>query len=102
MDLIGGAWTAKVIWHLQGGSRRFSELRSYMAPISAKVLSQRLKELEAKHVVQKGASAGAPASTEYALTALGHKLIPAIESIAEVGHELRKQGEWPRRARRSH
>jgi hypothetical protein len=39
MELLGGAWTAKLIWHLQGEPRRFSELRTYMTPISAKMLS---------------------------------------------------------------
>ena len=39
MELLGGAWTPNVIWHLQGGPRRFSELEADMKPISAKVRS---------------------------------------------------------------
>ena len=27
MELLGGAWTPNVIWHLSGGGRRFSELQ---------------------------------------------------------------------------
>ena len=37
MQLLGGAWTPYVIWHLAGGPRRFSELEADIPPISAKV-----------------------------------------------------------------
>jgi DNA-binding HxlR family transcriptional regulator len=92
MELLGGAWTPNVIWHLQGGARRFSELQAYMAPISAKVLSQRLKELEAKRVVRREVLNTTPPSVEYSLTDLGRELVPAIEAIAHVGYKLRQQG----------
>ena len=51
MALLGGAWTPNVIWYLSGEARRFSELRSDIPLISAKVLSGRLHELEDKGVV---------------------------------------------------
>lgn len=92
MELLGGAWTPNVIWQLQGGARRFSELQDYMTPISAKVLSQRLKELEAKQVVRRTVLQTTPPSVEYALTELGQELVPAIEAIAHVGYKLRQQG----------
>lgn len=92
MELLGGAWTPNVIWNLQGGARRFSELQTYMAPISAKVLSQRLKDLEAKHVVRRKVLDTKPPSVEYSLTDLGRELVPAIEAIAHVGYKLKQQG----------
>jgi len=33
-----------------------------------------------------------PPSVEYELTPLGSRLIPAIEAIVDVGHELKEQG----------
>lgn len=92
MELLGGAWTPNVIWHLQADPRRFSELQADMAPISAKVLSQRLKELEAKGVLSRRVLATTPPSVEYALTDLGRELVPAIEAIAHVGYKLKQQG----------
>jgi DNA-binding HxlR family transcriptional regulator len=91
MELLGGAWTPNVIWNLQAGARRFSELQAYMAPISAKVLSQRLKDLEAKHVVRREVLDTKPPSVEYSLTDLGRELVPAIEAIAHVGYKLKLQ-----------
>ena len=46
MAFIGGAWTPNILWHLAQGPRRFSELRADMPLVSAKVLTQRLRELE--------------------------------------------------------
>ena len=91
MELLGGAWTPNVIWHLSGGVRRFSELQMDMRPISAKVLSVRLKDLERKGVVRRAVIDSSPPSVEYSLSALGLELVPAIEAIAEVGHKLKHQ-----------
>lgn len=89
MELLGGAWTPKVIWHLTQGARRFTELKIYMAPISAKMLSQRLKNLEEKGVVTRKVVPTSPPSVEYQLTDLGHELLPAIEEIGKIGAKLK-------------
>lgn len=91
MELLGGAWTPNVIWYLSGGPRRFSELAADMAPISAKMLSQRLKALEEKGVVTRTVMDTSPPSVEYALTDLGREIVPAIEAIAHVGYKLRQR-----------
>lgn len=97
MELLGGAWTPALIWRLSGGARRFSELMADMAPISAKVLSQRLKDLEAKGVVTRTVMDTSPPSVEYALTDLGQELVPAIEAIAHVGYKLRQRQQGAKR-----
>lgn len=93
MKLLGGAWTPNVIWYLSEGPRRFSELRSDIPRISAKVLSARLREMEEKGVVTRTVMPTSPPSTEYALTPLGRELLPAIEAIAAIGARL-KQPRW--------
>ncbi|HEX4847382.1 MAG TPA: helix-turn-helix domain-containing protein [Novosphingobium sp.] len=94
MGVIGGAWTPNILWHLRGGPRRFSELKIDIPPISAKMLSTRLRELEELGVLRRKVMPTSPPSVEYSLDELGHRLIPAIEAIAKVGEELkqRKQG----------
>ena len=91
MDLIGGAWTPNIIWYLSGGARRFSELRADVKPISAKMLSARLKEMESIGVVDRRVVDTSPPSVEYSLTPLGRELIPAIEAIARVGFKLKRE-----------
>lgn len=92
MGIIGGAWTPNILWYLRGGPRRFSELKADIPPISPKMLSTRLRELEARGVVRRKVMPTSPPSVEYSLDELGHRLIPAIEAIAEVGEELRRRG----------
>lgn len=91
MDLIGGAWTPNIIWYLSGGARRFSELREDVKPISAKMLSTRLKEMEAIGIVDRTVVDTSPPSVEYSLTLLGRDLVPAIEAIAHVGYKLKRE-----------
>ena len=92
MKIIGGAWTPNVIWSLRAGQRRFSELRADIPPVSPKVLSTRLRELESRGVLTRTIMPTSPPSVEYSLTQLGARLIPAIEAIVEVGHELKQKG----------
>ena len=89
MAVLGGAWTPNVIWCLSGGPRRFTELRADIPAVSAKVLTARLRSLEAKGVVTRRVMATSPPSVEYALTELGRELVPAIAAIAAVGHKLK-------------
>lgn len=89
MAILGGAWTPNVIWYLSGGPRRFSELRADIPTISAKVLTQRLRELEDKGAVTRTVMPTSPPSVEYALTEFGRELVPAIAAIVEAGHRLK-------------
>ena len=89
MALLGGAWTPNLVWYLSGGPRRFGELRTDIPRISAKVLSARLRTMEAKGVVSRTVLPTSPPSVEYALTELGEELIPVIEAIVKVGAKLK-------------
>lgn len=89
MAVISGAWAPNIIWALRAGSRRFSELRADIPPISAKVLSTRLTQLQERGVISRRVRRTSPPSTEYELTPLGAELIPALDAIVEVGHRLK-------------
>jgi DNA-binding HxlR family transcriptional regulator len=89
MRLLAGAWAPNVIWYLSVQPRRFGELRVDIPRISARVLSARLRELEAKGVVSREVVASTPPSVEYSLTDLGRELVPAIAAIVEVGRKLK-------------
>ena len=88
LSVIGGAWGPSIIWKLSQGPMRFSELKSAITQVSPKVLTTRLKELEANGVVDRRVLDTSPPSVEYSLNDFGFRLIPAIEAIAEVGKDL--------------
>jgi DNA-binding HxlR family transcriptional regulator len=90
LNIIGGAWTPNIIWYLSQHPRRFSELKADIPGISAKVLSARLKKLEADGVVVREVLPTSPPSVEYSLSILGLELKPAIEAIVAVGHRLKE------------
>jgi DNA-binding HxlR family transcriptional regulator len=89
MAFIGGAWTPNIIWYLSSGPRRFSELRSDIPFVSAKVLTQRLRELEERGILTRSVQPTSPPSVEYALTDLGQEFKPVIDAIVAVGHRLK-------------
>ncbi|MGD1878685.1 MAG: winged helix-turn-helix transcriptional regulator [Kiloniellaceae bacterium] len=91
MEVLKGAWTPNIIWFLSGGPRRFSELRVDIPKVSAKVLTARLRDLEAKGVLRREVKPTSPPSVEYSLTDLGEQLIPAINAIVDVGLKLKER-----------
>lgn len=90
MRLLGGAWTPNVLWYLRDSPRRFSELKSDLDGISAKMLSARLRTLERDGVIYREVKPTSPPTVEYGLTPLGGRLIPAIDAVVAVGHELKR------------
>ena len=99
MRLLQGAWAPNVIWYLSAEPRRFGELRHDIPRISARVLSARLREMEARGLITRKVLATSPPSAEYALTDLGRELIPAIRAIVEVGMKLKDRAASRQRAR---
>jgi DNA-binding HxlR family transcriptional regulator len=91
MSLLNGAWTPNIIWYLAQGPRRFSELRADIARVSAKVLTQRLRDLEEKGVLTREVLPTSPPSVEYGLTELGRELLPVISAIVDVGVRLKRR-----------
>ncbi len=90
LKLLAGAWTPQILWYLRTEPRRFGDLKRDLGPISAKVLTTRLRELEKRGVVTRTVMHSSPPTVEYALTPLGHKLNPILKSVAEVGKEITK------------
>lgn len=89
MNLLSGAWTTHVLWHLQATPRRFGELRVDMPDISAKTLTARLRMLEQHGLVARTVMPTSPPSTEYRLTDLGQEVFPVLRAIADVGWKLK-------------
>ena len=90
MEVLGGVWTPQIIWYLSKTPRRFSELKSDLAEISAKVLTERLKRLEKQDIVKRTAIDSSPPSVEYSLTKKGELLVPVVEQISKTGAKLKQ------------
>lgn len=89
MAKLGGAWTPNIIWYLGAGARRFTELKADLGTVSAKVLTARLRRMEAQGIVRREVLPTSPPTVEYSLTDLGRELQPAIAAIVAVGNRLK-------------
>lgn len=85
MNFIGGKWKAIVLWYLRKGTKRFGELKKLIPPITEKMLSLQLKELEKDGIVKRTIFAEVPPRVEYELTDEGKTLLPLLEEIAQWG-----------------
>ena len=84
MRIIGKRWTAIIIRDLVRGKKRFGELEHSLG-ISAKVLSQRLVELENCGILTREVFPEVPVRVEYSLTEKGHDLKRIIDSMSAWG-----------------
>jgi DNA-binding HxlR family transcriptional regulator len=72
LDVLARPWNGLMMALLQeAGPLRFSELRERLDAMGDRMLSARLKELEARGLVERTVAAGPPVKVTYALTELG-------------------------------
>ena len=88
VDIVFSRWTTPILWALnRHGRMRFGEIRSRVGPITAKVLTQRLRQLERDGLVAREYFREVPPRVEYDITELGLSLIPAFSSLVAWADE---------------
>ena len=84
--VIGGKWKLKVISALREvGNMRFNELQRTITGISARVLSNELKELEMNGFINRKVYTGTPVVIEYGLTAYSITLDDVLRAMIDWG-----------------
>ncbi|MWC26819.1 transcriptional regulator [Paenibacillus sp. MMS18-CY102] len=86
-ELLGKKWTGLIIRVLLGGPKRFKEIKEQIPEMSDKMLTDRMKELEATTIVKRTVYPEMPVRIEYELTERGHDLEPVISSIQNWGEK---------------
>jgi DNA-binding HxlR family transcriptional regulator len=86
--LLGRPWTALILAVLQEGPKRFNELCTEAKGPAAKILSARLKELEAKGLIERDVEPGPPVRVTYALTSKGKAFDGVAHAIERWGRAL--------------
>ena len=82
VELIGKRWSGAIVRLLLNGPVRFHDLRRAIPEISDKMLSERLKELEAAGLVLRQVIPETPVRVEYRLTTKGQALEAPLNSIS--------------------
>jgi DNA-binding HxlR family transcriptional regulator len=81
VELIGKRWTGAIVFVLLEGPLRFSEVKLLVPDLSDRLLSERMKELEAEGIVERRVIDAMPVRVEYRLTEKGQALEPAVRSL---------------------
>lgn len=89
LDLIGevlyGKWKMRLLWFINEGHQRPSELQRKIPDATRRVLNMQLKELEEHELVTRKIYAVVPPKVEYSLTDFGMTLIPVISVLGSWG-----------------
>ena len=101
VELIGRRWTGAIVAVLlDGGPLRFSEISHAVPELSDRLLSERMKELEARGVVSRHVDPGPPVKVLYELTDMGRSLEPALQELKSWARRWLR-AEKPRSSARS-
>ena len=87
VELVGKRWTGAILLVLLDGPAHFSEIRALVPEISDRLLSERLKELEAEGIVERNVLDGSPVRVEYAMTGKGRALEPTVRALKSWANE---------------
>ncbi len=86
VELIGRRWTGAIVGVLiRRTTLRFGEIAQAVPELSDRLLSERMKELEARGLVRRTVRPGRPVRVEYTLTEMGRALAPAIRELERWG-----------------
>ncbi|MEZ2903555.1 winged helix-turn-helix transcriptional regulator [Acinetobacter terrestris] len=91
LKIMGGKWKPLILYHLQKGPLRFSEIKRSVGGISEKVLIQQLRDLVAINVLNRHDYKCVPPRVDYSLTAFGQTLVQALIPLCEWGNQNREQ-----------
>jgi DNA-binding HxlR family transcriptional regulator len=82
VEMVGKRWTGAILYVLlHGGRLRFTEIAQAVPDLSDRLLSERMKELEARGIVARHVSPDTPVRVSYELTSKGRQLAPALTEI---------------------
>lgn len=89
LDVLARPWNGMILESLAlGGELRYSELRDRLAAVGDRMLAIRLKELEARGLIERRVAPGPPVRVAYALTALGEGFRPVAEALRGWGERV--------------
>ena len=86
MQILSKRWAGLIIHQLLNGPQRFCHIEAAF-PISGRILSERLKDLERENIVKRDVYPETPVRIEYTLTEKGMALAPVIEAIQRWSEE---------------
>ena len=95
MRIIGGKWTGSILWHLKDGPVRFNDLSRMIGGASKKMITDRLRQLEAQGLVKREVVDTKPLSVRYEVTELGRTALGFLDALRQWSEALPNQNQDP-------
>ncbi len=89
LNFISDKWKILIIRDLLTGTKRFNELKKSLTPITQKMLTQQLRQMEEDGIISRKVYPVVPPKVEYSLTELGKSLTPVIEAMKNWGEKIK-------------
>lgn len=86
-EVLYGKWKIRLLWFINQGNQRPSELQRKIPEASRRMLNVQLNELEAHELITKVIYPVLPPKVEYSLTEFGKSLIPVIAALGQWGDD---------------
>jgi DNA-binding HxlR family transcriptional regulator len=83
LQIIADTWTPIVLFCMRGRTRRFNELQRSIPDISKKMLTQTLRKLEKRGLLNRLVHPVVPPHVDYSLTPAGNKFAEAVALLCE-------------------
>jgi DNA-binding HxlR family transcriptional regulator len=83
LEVLSGKWKPRILWRLQAGTLRFNERQRAIAPVTQRMLTPQLRELERDGLVIRTVCAEVPPRVEYSLTAPARHLTPSLRAVGQ-------------------
>lgn len=83
LELIGGKWKLRILYHLTGGTKRFGELRKLLEGITEATLTVQLRELEKNKLIKRKVYPEVPLRVEYSLSEYGEELESVLADLCK-------------------
>ncbi|WP_010235537.1 winged helix-turn-helix transcriptional regulator [Clostridium arbusti] len=89
-ELLGKRWTGLIIRTLLSGQKRFSDIAEAIPNMSARMLTERFKELEREGIISRRVYPETPVRIEYELSEKGRDLQYAMDEIQKWAEKWNK------------
>ncbi len=83
MDLLSRRWMGLILRVLMSGPHRFNQILAAVPGLSDPLLTQRLREMEGKGIVERHVLPESPVRVEYELTEAGRDLERAVRALSD-------------------
>ncbi len=93
MRILGGKWTASVLWHLKDDPVRFNDLTRMINGASKKMIIDRLRHLETYGLITRTVRDTAPVTVDYQITEFGRTALACLDALRLWSEEaIRSEG----------